>query len=64
MIGALIFIIAIQFWIIKHLWQTVQKKDERIDKIFDEYHKGNITMIDALNSLKLVLFELKGRIEK
>jgi len=46
----------------KKLIADNQKKDERIDKIVDDYHKGNLTLTEALNSLKLVLFEIRGSI--
>ena len=46
----------------KKLIAENQKKDERIDKIIDDYHKGNLTLTEALNSLKLVLYEIKGKI--
>jgi hypothetical protein len=44
----------------KKLIAENEKKDERIDKIIDDYHKGNLTLTEALNSLKLVLWEIKG----
>jgi hypothetical protein len=46
----------------KKLIAEIEKKDERIDKIVDDYHRGNLTLTEALNSLKLVLFEIKGKI--
>lgn len=46
----------------KKLKAEIEKKDERIDKIVDDYHRGNLTLTEALNSLKLVLFEIKGKI--
>jgi len=46
----------------KRLKADNQKKDERIDKIVEDYHRGNLTLTEALNSLKLVLFEIKGKI--
>lgn len=46
----------------KQLLEENKKKDERIDKIVDDYHKGNLTLTEALNSLKVVLYEIKGRI--
>ncbi len=46
----------------KKLIAENQKKDERIDKIIDDYHKGNLTLTEALNSLKIVLYEIKSRI--
>lgn len=39
-----------------------KKKDEKIDKIIDDYYKGNLTLTEALNSLKLVLYEIKGKL--
>lgn len=39
-----------------------KKKEEKIDKIVDDYYRGNLTLTEALNSLKLVLFEIKGKI--
>jgi hypothetical protein len=49
-------------WERKRLLEQLSKKDEKIDKIIDDYHAGNITLADALNSLKNVLFEIKGKI--
>lgn len=46
----------------KKLIADIEKKDERIDKIVDDYHKGNLTLTEALNSLKIVLFEIKSKI--
>jgi hypothetical protein len=46
----------------KKLIAENQKKDERIDKIIDDYHKGNLTLTEALNSLRIVLYEIKSRI--
>jgi FtsZ-interacting cell division protein ZipA len=37
------------------------KKDDRLDKIIDDYYKGNLTLSEALNSLKAVLFEIKDK---
>lgn len=46
----------------RRLLQSIDKKDERIDKIVDEYHKGNMTLSEALNGLKLVLYEVKSKL--
>lgn len=46
----------------KRLHDQLQKKEEKIDKIIDDYHSGNLTLAEALNSLKHVLFEIKGRL--
>jgi hypothetical protein len=45
----------------RSLRADIKKKDEKMDKIIDEYYKGNMTLTEALNSLKLVLYELKGK---
>lgn len=47
----------------KKLLKEIEKKDKRIDGIIDDYHKGNLTLTEALNSLKLVLYEIKGRLQ-
>ena len=46
----------------KKLVEENKKKDEKIDKIIEDYYKGNLTLTEALNSLKLVLYEIKARI--
>lgn len=38
------------------------KKDAKIDKIIEDYAKGNITLSEALNSLKIVLYEIHGKL--
>ena len=38
------------------------KKELKIDSIIDDYYKGNLTLAEALNSLRNVLYELKGKI--
>lgn len=43
----------------KRLLKEVASKDAKIDKIIDDYYKGNLTLAEALNSLKLVLYEIK-----
>jgi hypothetical protein len=46
----------------KRLIAEVSKKDARIEKIVDEYHNGNLTLTDAMNSLRMVLFELRSKL--
>lgn len=46
----------------KQLKDDNKKKEEKIDKIVDDYYRGNLTLTEALNSLKLVLFEIKGKL--
>jgi hypothetical protein len=47
----------------KRLLSEVARKDARIDKIVDDYHSGSITMAEAMNSLRMLLFELKSRLQ-
>lgn len=42
--------------------ELIAKKDDKIDKIIDEYYKGNMTLADALNQLRNVLFDIKSRL--
>ena len=61
-IGILLAIIAGMGYVIKKLHDANNKKDEKIEKIFDDYHKGNLTMVETLNGLKMVLVEIKAKI--
>lgn len=63
-VAVLILAIALLLMDRKRLQTDLYKKEERIDKIVDDYHKGNITLAEALNSLKYVLVEVRSRIEK
>ena len=64
MIAVLAFVIFLLLLDRKRLTNEITKKDERLGKIVDEYYKGNITLAEALNSLKLVLYEIKLVINK
>ncbi len=46
----------------KKLVADSEKKDERLEKIIDDYHKGNLTLTEAFHSLRLVLVEIKSKI--
>jgi hypothetical protein len=46
----------------KKLVEENKKKEDKLDKILDDYYKGNLTLTEALNSLKLVLYEIRGNI--
>ena len=61
-IAILCVIIMYLFWQLVDLRKEVQGKDSKIYKLIDDYHTGNITLTEALTSLKLVLYEIKGRI--
>jgi hypothetical protein len=44
------------------LESEIVKKDEKIEKIVENYYQGNITITEALHSLRLVLTEIKGKL--
>lgn len=46
----------------RRLIDEIAKKEEKIDHIIDDYYKGNVTLADALNSLKSVLSEIRSKI--
>lgn len=43
------------------LKSILAEKDKRTEAIVDKYYSGNLSLADALNSLKATLFELKSR---
>lgn len=46
----------------RRLLKEIEKKDDKIDKIIDDYYKGNMTISEAFSSLKMVLFEIKSKL--
>ena len=57
---AVLVLIIIGLLVDRHrLVKDVGRKDEKIEKIVDDYYRGNITLTDALNSLKNVLYEIR-----
>ena len=46
----------------RRLTAEISRKDEKMEKIVEEYYKGNMTLTEALQSLKLVLTEIKGKL--
>lgn len=62
MVAVLSLVIGLLLLDRKRLTNEIAKKDDRLNKIVDEYYKGNITLAEALNSLKLVLYEIKLKI--
>jgi predicted Holliday junction resolvase-like endonuclease len=61
-IALLILIIAALFIEIRRLRTEIKSREEKLDKIVDDYHKGNLTIAEAMNSLKFVLAEIKGKL--
>lgn len=60
--AVLLAAIGFLIWDRKRLTETINKKDEKIEKIIDDYYKGNLTLTEALNGLKMVLMEIKGKL--
>lgn len=61
-IAALILVIVALIWERNRLMNEIKDKETKIDKIVDDYHKGNMTIAEAMNSLRFVLTEIKGRL--
>jgi len=49
-------------WYCFRQMKQLEKKDEKIYKIIDDYSKNNITITEALNGLKMVLIEIKSKL--
>lgn len=61
-IALLIGLIGLLIWERRGLVAKVDAKDAKIEKIIDDYHKGNITITQALHSLQILLAEIKGKL--
>lgn len=61
-IAIMVAIVGFLVWDRSRLVKTLQTKDEKIEKIVDDYYKGNTTLTEALNGLKMVLIEIKAKI--
>ena len=46
----------------RNLVKSSEKKDEKIDKIVEDFHKGNISITEAMNGVKMVLVEIKAKL--
>lgn len=62
LIALLLGIIISLGWYCFRLMKQLEKKDEKIYKIIDDYSKNNITITEAMNGLKMVLIEIKAKI--
>lgn len=60
-IAVLILVIVMLIFDRKRMNAEMSKKDDKLDKIIDDYYKGNTTLSEALNSLKMVLYEIKAK---
>ena len=61
-IALLLVFIGILIWDRKRLVQDIEKKDNKLERIIDDYYKGHLTITEALNGLKIVLAEIKGKL--
>lgn len=57
-----LYIAAITFlvWDRKRLHELISKKDDKLEKIVDDYYRGNSTLSEALNGLKSILDDIKS----
>lgn len=46
----------------KRLQANLEKKEEKIEEILDNYYKGNLTLSEALSGLKVLLAEIKSKL--
>lgn len=61
-IAVLILAVILLLFERRRLLEQLTKKEEKIDKMVDDYYKGNLTLTEALNNLKGVLYEVKGKL--
>lgn len=61
-IALLLGFIGILIWDRRRLVQEIEKKDTKLEKIIDDYYQGHITITEALNGLRIVLAEIKGKL--
>lgn len=62
MVAVLLAIIVGLGWYCVKLMKQLEKKDEKIYKIIEDYSKNNITITEAMNGLKMVLIEIKAKL--
>jgi hypothetical protein len=46
----------------KRIISEVSRKDEKIERIVDDYYTGNKTLSESLTSLKLVMIEIRSKL--
>ena len=62
LVTLLLAIIIVLGWYCFRMMKQLEKKDDKIYKIIDDYSKNNITITEALNGLKTVLIEIKAKL--
>ena len=48
----------------KRLLDEIKRKDDKIEKIIDDYQKGNTTLTDAFTQLRIVLAEIRAKLTR
>jgi predicted HTH domain antitoxin len=61
-VGLLLAFIVILLWDRRNLVAKIDQKEAKLEKIIDDYYKGNVTLTEALNNLRIVLAEIKGKL--
>lgn len=61
-IALLLIFIGLLLWDRKHLQENLEKKEEKIEEILDNYYRGNLTLSEALSGLKVLLAEIKSKL--
>ena len=61
-VAILVVVIVFLFIERKRLIHDIEKKENKIDKIIEDYYKGNISLTEALNSLRIIMIELKSEL--
>lgn len=61
-IAILVMIIALLLWERKRLIASIDNKDAKIERIIDDYYRGNLTLAETLTSLREALHEIRSRL--
>lgn len=61
-VAIFIAIIVFLIWDRRRLVEDIKRKEEKIDKILSDYHNGQITITEAINSLRMILVEIKAHL--
>ena len=59
-VAILIGIIGFLLWDRRNLTKNIKEKEDKFDKIVQDYHSGQITITEAITSLKMILIEIKS----
>lgn len=66
MISLLILIIGFLIWervkMVQELKERVTENRDTLLEIIDKYHDGQLSIIDAINEIKIVLAKIEGRL--